>query len=107
MKLSRDAPSAERRSPSKPVSRPDGSRVTVNTGCTTRRTSTPRSASSPITESSRNGMSSLTISITEMWRSSSLAPAGRHRDPQLRRAGVALGEEAQADSASAAISRPS
>ncbi len=66
MKLSRDALSAEGRSPSKPVSRPDGSRATVNTGCTTSRASTPRSASSPITESSRNGISSLTISITDV-----------------------------------------
>ena len=51
-------------------------------------------------------MSSLTISITEMWRSSSLAPAGvamrSFGVPGLRSA-----RNAQADSASAAISRPS
>ena len=35
-------------------------------GCATRRTSSPRSVSSAITESTRNGMSSLTISITEI-----------------------------------------
>ena len=55
------------------------SRSTVKIGCTTRRTSRPRSASSPITESTRNGMSSLTISSTEIALSRSSRGRGRRR----------------------------
>ena len=57
------------------------SRSTASTGCTTRRTSSPRSVSSPITESTRNGMSSLTISITET------ALSARRREPAATRSG--------------------
>ena len=45
---------------------PAPSRSTVKTGCATKRTSSPRSASSASTESTRNGMSSLTISSTDL-----------------------------------------
>ena len=70
MKLSRCVAPADAPAPNA-VSRPAGSRATVKMGCTTRRISTPCSASSPMTESSRNGMSSLTISSTEICLSRS------------------------------------
>ena len=70
------------------------SRATASTGCTTRRTSSPRSVSSPITESTRNGMSSLTISITEMDLETRRRPSARRRlEADFRRTGLARGEE--------------
>ena len=52
-------------------------------------------------------MSSLTISITEIWRSSSLAPGDGVAMRSFGAPGVRSARNAQADSASAAISRPS
>ena len=65
MKLSRSAPRAGFM-PLKAVETARRSRTTLKMGCATKRTSMPRSASSASTESRRNGMSSLTISSTEL-----------------------------------------
>ena len=55
------------RVPLKAMSRPAWSRSTLKTGCTTQPdVDAARSPSSPSTESTRNGMSSLTISSTEI-----------------------------------------
>ena len=64
MKLSRALPAAS--AAPKPVSLPDASRLTPKIGCAVSRKVRWRSDNSPITESNRNGMSSLTISITEI-----------------------------------------
>ena len=74
-------------------------RVTPRTGCATSRTASSRSVSSPITESTRNGMSSLTISITEIDRCEAVErqrlagdlravcrPLGQERPRRARRA---------------------
>ena len=66
MKLSRRP--SPLRVPLNAVSLPASSRSTVKTGCTSRRMSRPRSLTSPRTESTRNGISSLRISSTAKLR---------------------------------------
>jgi hypothetical protein len=106
MKLSRSPPPSAAGAPLKALSEPSAARSTASTGCTTSRTSTPRSDNSPSTESTRNGISSLTISSTELALSRSWAPLGDARRtfgvPGLRSA-----KSAQASAASAATSRGS
>ena len=69
------------------------------------RTSRPRSVSSPITESTRNGMSSLTISITEIVLRCSPPPRRGCSKRTFGAPGLRLARNAQASRASAASSR--
>ena len=82
MKLSR-CPSPLR-VPPKPVRAPSASRSTVNTGWTSSRMSRARSLSSPTTESTRNGMSSLTTSSTETPGAMSAATRRSFGAPGMR-----------------------
>src|SRR5476649_346508 len=76
MKLSRCSLALVGASPFQATSDPPLSRSTVNIGCATRRTVGPCAAISPNTESSKNGMSSLQISMTVMASSDFVPAAG-------------------------------
>ena len=108
MKLSRRAAPVGAPSPANPIRLPLVSRSIANTGCTTSRTSRPCSVNSPMIESSRNGMLSLTISRIDTVRRRS-DPIGPPRDC-MRTLAVPGGRSlrnSQASSASAATSRGS
>ena len=94
MKLSRVPTPVAGPSPRKANRRPLGSRSRMNTGWTTKRTSMPCSLSSPSTELTRNGMSSLTISRieTDLMCSAAIGPA-REVEADLRRPRLAVRQQ--------------
>ena len=67
------------------TSRPVASRRTANCGCTTRCSARPCWPSSAVTESTRNGMSSVTISTHGVAGRPAVLVDGRGEDPDVRR----------------------
>ena len=81
-------------SPAKPCSVPSASRCTATSGWTIRCSVRPWRLTSIVTESTRNGMSSLTISIDRVGRLPAVLRDRRVEHAHPRPAGLALAREA-------------